>query len=111
MEEESISDANSVTVNTFSHTSSTQRDNASTIFTSEKLDKLDALVDALNDLTIKYPKYYESNSATASDAQGDPTRDPKTVTHASNRKGTVTNTRNGNSEQKLLRTRPSLFSS
>ena len=53
MEEESISDANSVTVNTFSHTSSTQRDNASTIFTSEKLDKLDALVDALNDLTIK----------------------------------------------------------
>ena len=37
IEEESISDTNNVTVDTFSHTSNTQRQNANTIFTSENL--------------------------------------------------------------------------
>ena len=49
---EEESDANNVTVDTFSHTSNTQRENTNTIFTSEKLDKLDKLSEMLNDLTI-----------------------------------------------------------
>ena len=52
MEEESISDANNVTTDTFSHISNTQRVNANAIFTSEKLDKLDELADKLKYLTI-----------------------------------------------------------
>ena len=58
MEEESISYSNNVTADTFSHTSSIQRDNSNTIFTSEKLDKSDDLADALKDLTIKDAKCY-----------------------------------------------------
>ena len=46
IEEESILDANNVTSDTFSHTYNTQRENEKMIFTSEKLDKLDGLVDA-----------------------------------------------------------------
>ena len=49
--------------------------------------------------------YYESDTATASDSQVDPTRDPKTVTHISNGKGKVMDTSNGNFEQKLLSNR------
>ena len=45
MDEESISDANNVTSDTFSHTPNTQRENANAIFTSEKLNKLDDLED------------------------------------------------------------------
>ena len=52
MEEESISDANNTTVDTFSHAYNTLRDNANTIFTSEKLDKLDELVNIVKNLTI-----------------------------------------------------------
>ena len=52
MEEESISDSNNVTEDTFSHTSNTQRENLNAIFTSEKLDKLDNLTDMLKDLAI-----------------------------------------------------------
>ena len=85
MEEESISDVNNVTSDTFSHTPNTQRENANVIFTSEKLDKLDELVDAVNNLTINDAKYYESNTATASDEQGNLTSNPETVTHTSNR--------------------------
>ena len=84
MEEESISDANNVTEDTFIHTSNTKIYNANEIFTSEKIDKSDDLTDALNDLTIKNDGYYASNSAIASNAQGDIKRDPKTVTHTSN---------------------------
>ena len=98
IEKESILDANNVTVDTFSHVYNTRRENANTICTSEKLDKLDYMADALKDLTINDTKYYESDTATASDAQGDPTRNPKTVTHTSNENETVTNTRNGNLE-------------
>ena len=79
-------DANNVTSDTFSHTYNAQRENEKMIFTSEKLDKLDGLVDALKDLIINDAKYYESNSSTASDAQGDPARYPETINHTSNRK-------------------------
>ena len=85
IEEESIADDNNVTVDTFVHTSNTQRYNANAIFTSEKLDKSDNLLDAVNDFTINDAKYFESNTATASGAQGDLARNPETVTHTSNR--------------------------
>ena len=60
------------------------------------------LADALKDLKINNAEYYESVTGTASDEQGDPTRDPKKVTHTSNSKGKVTDTNNGNYEQKLM---------
>ena len=72
------------------------------IFTSEKLDKSDELVDALKKLTINVSEYYESNIATVSGAQGDLTRNPETVTDTSNRNETVTHTSNGDFEWKLL---------
>ena len=68
IEEESISDANNVNADTFSHASNTQRENVNAIFTSEKLDKSDDLIEAVNILTINNSKYYESNTATAGDA-------------------------------------------
>ena len=52
-------DDNNVTVDTFSHMSNTQTENTNTIFTSEKLDKLDDLVKAVNNLTINDAEYYE----------------------------------------------------
>ena len=57
MEEESIADANNVTADTFSHASNTQRDNANAVFTSEKLDNSDDLVDAIKNLTINDAEY------------------------------------------------------
>ena len=83
MEEESITDDNNVTVDTFSQ-SSAHRENLNAIFTSEKLDKSDELVDKVINLTINNAKYYESNTATKSDVKGDLTRNPETVTHTSN---------------------------
>ena len=77
-------DSNNITVGTSSHGFNTQRDNVNTIFTSEKLDKLYELAYILKDLTINDAKFYELNTETASDAQGDITRDLKTVTHTSN---------------------------
>ena len=71
-------------MDTFSHASNTQIENANTIFTIEKLDKLDKLVDAVMNLTINDAKWYESNRATVIDAQRDLTRNPETVTHSSN---------------------------
>ena len=56
----------------------------------------------LLDLTINNAEYYASNSDTASDAQGDLTRDTNTVTYTRNGKEKVTNTSNGNFEQNLL---------
>ena len=84
VEEESIPDADNVTAGTFSHAFNAQRENSNAIFTSEELDKLDGLVEILNNLTINNAKYYESNTAIASDAQGDFTRNPETTTHTSN---------------------------
>ena len=102
MDEESISDANNVTADIFSHTSNTQRDNANAILKSENQDKLEKLAEMLLDLTINNAEYYASNSDTASDAQGDLTRDTNTVTYTRNGKEKVTNTSNGNFEQNLL---------
>ena len=61
------------------------------IFTSEKLYKSDELVDAIKILKINDAKCYESKTATASNSQGDLTRNTKTVPH----------TRNGNFEQRV----------
>ena len=83
-EQESITGANNVTSDAFSHTFSSQKENADTVFTSEKLNKLDKIVNAINNLTINYT-LYELNTEAASDAQGDLTNDPYTVTHTSNR--------------------------
>ena len=73
-------------MDTFSHTSNTLRANANATFTSGKLDKTDELADALKDLTINDTGYYESETVTARDAQDELTRNPKIVTHTSNRK-------------------------
>ena len=83
MEEESITDAKNVTADAFSHASNEHRENANTTFTSEKLDKSDELVDTVNNLTINDAEYYEPNTETASDAQGNLTRNPK-KNHTSN---------------------------
>ena len=92
-------DTNNVTTGTFSYTSNKQRKNANNIFTIENLDKLDDLEYTVKYLTINDARYYESNTATASDTQGHPTRNPETVTHTSNRNETVTHTRNRNFEK------------
>ena len=59
MKEKSITDANNITADTFSHASNSQRENTNAIFTSEKLDKPDKLADALKNLTTNNSKYYE----------------------------------------------------
>ena len=65
----------------------------------------------LKDLTINYAKYYVSNSATASDAQGDLICNMKTVTHTNKGKEKVMDTSDGNFQQNLLsnRTLPIVF--
>ena len=83
-EQESIADDNNVTTDAFSHTSSSQRENSNTIFTSEKLEKLDNLVDAINKLKIN-DTGSELSTAPASVTQGDLMSDPDTVTHTRNR--------------------------
>ena len=82
-EEKSITDANNVTDDTFSHASSSQIENADVIFTSEKLDKSDELLNAINKLTTN-EAVYELSKATTSDAQGDVTSNPDTINHISN---------------------------
>ena len=84
MEEGSIKDAKNFTVDKFNHASSSQIENANAVFTSEKLDTLDKIVHTINNLTINNAEYYESNTATASDAQGNPTKNPETVTQTRN---------------------------
>ena len=64
-------DVNKVTADTFSHASNTLRENTNGTFKSEKLDKSDKLVDAVKNLTINEAAYYKSNTAIASDSQGD----------------------------------------
>ena len=53
------------------------------MFTSEKLDKLDKLVDAINNLTIN-DAGYEFKKVTESDTLGNLTSNRDTVTHTSN---------------------------
>ena len=55
---------------------------------------MDDLVEEVKYFTINDAKYYESYTATANDTQGDPTRNPKTLTHTSNGNETVTHTSN-----------------
>ena len=81
--------------------SSPQKENEDANFISEKLDKLDKLVNTINNLTIN-DAIYELNKVTASDAQGKITSNPDTVTHTSNRPCTVTHTNNGMLDEKLL---------
>ena len=54
-EEKYITGANNVIADAFSHASSSQREILDAIFTSEKLEKSDQLVDAINNLTINTP--------------------------------------------------------
>ena len=56
-------------------------------------------------MIINDAEYYESNTATASDSQGDLTRNTEAVTHTRNGNESVTHTINGNYEQKLLSNR------
>ena len=77
-----------------SHTFTTIRENANTIFTGEKQDKSDELADILEDLTINNVEYYKSDTSTVSVAQGDLTHNPDTVIH----------TRNGNKNLQILAT-------
>ena len=58
VEEESIADAKTVTVDTFSHASNTQIENTKVIFASENIDNSDKLVDAVNIFTINDAEYY-----------------------------------------------------
>ena len=51
-------DAHNVTAGNFIQTSNTQRENENTILRSEKLDKLDDLVETLNNLKINDAEYY-----------------------------------------------------
>ena len=46
------------------------------ILKSDKLDKSDALEGTLKGLTINDDDYYESDSANANDAKGNPASDP-----------------------------------
>ena len=55
--EESITDANNVTTYVFSNASNSQREILNAIFRSEKLEKLDYLVNAINNVTIKYARF------------------------------------------------------
>ena len=85
--------------------SNTKRYNEDTIFTSEKLDKLDELEKSVKNLTTNNSEYYESNTVTASVAQGDLTHNKETITHTSNGNKTVTRTGNGIFKHKLLSNR------
>ena len=77
-----------------------QRENAIAFFTSYKLDKSDEIDEVVNNLAINDAEYYESNTATAIDAQGDFTCYPETVTNTINSNETGTHNRNGDFEKK-----------
>ena len=100
-EEESITEANNINAYAFSHASSSQRENTDMIFTSEKLDKSDELVNAINNLTTS-DVVYELNKSIASDAQGDIMSYTDTSTHTSNGPDTFTHTRNRIFDKTLL---------
>ena len=56
-------------------------------------------------MTINDAKYYEPNTATKIDAQGDLTHNPETVIHTINGNETVTHISNRDFAQKLLSNR------
>ena len=76
-------DATNVTAGAFSNASISHRENLNGVLTSDKLKKLDEIVNAINNLTIN-DALYELSTTTASDTQGDLTRDPDTSNHTSN---------------------------
>ena len=82
-EEGEITDANNVTNDTWSLVSSSQRENLNAMFTSEKLEKSDELVDAVKNMKMN-DVGYELNTTTKSDAQVNITRNLDTVTHTIN---------------------------
>ena len=86
MEEGSITDDNNVTEDTSSNASNAQRKNANTQLTNEKLDKSDEIVYTVLKMTTNDSEYYESNTETASDGQGDLKENLETTTHTSNGK-------------------------
>ena len=79
-------DTNNVTVDTFGHTSNTQRENVNAILTSENLDKSDVLTEILKWVTINDAAYYESDKVNANDSKYYPASNPNTVTHTSDGK-------------------------
>ena len=92
---EEKTEAYNVTVDHFSMTPNTQRENENTIFTSENRYKSDALAETLKGLTINYAVYYESDSANTNDAKGDPASYMKVSTHTTDvKKRKVTDTSN-----------------
>ena len=99
---EEESDAHNVTVDNFSHMPDTQWENATTIFTIEKLHKSDELAETLKDLTINDTEYYASKSVNTNDKKVNPESDPKTLTHTSDEEGKFTDNRNGNFQQLFL---------
>ena len=104
------SDAHNVTVDTFSQKSHTQKDNENMILKSDKLDKSDALEEMLKGLTINDAEYYESDSANANDAKGNPSSDPKIATHTSDgKKRKVMDTSNRDLQRKLFSNRTLLI--
>ena len=100
-EEESITGVKNVTAYAFIHASISQVENADAIFTRENLDKLDELVNEINNLTIN-DAGYELNKATASDSQVGITSNPDTVAHTSSGTDTVTYTSNEVQDDTLL---------
>ena len=92
MQQKSITDSNNVTQDAFSHASDAQRENTNSIYTGDKLYKSDKQVDSVKNSKINDAKYYESNTATVSDAQVNLTHNSETFTHTCNR----------NFEQRLL---------
>ena len=90
--------------------SNKQRENENTILTSEKRYKLDELTETLRGFTINDVGYYESDSANANDAKGDPASNPRVATHNTDgKKRKVTDTSNKYLQQKLLGNRTLLI--
>ena len=104
-----IPDDNNVTMDTFCQspiTTNTQRENADTIFTSERIITSDILSETLKGLTlystINESSYYNSDK---DDAERYTKSDPLVDTHTGDgnkRKVTDTDTNNRNSPQKIL---------
>ena len=95
--------SHNVTVDTFCQTPVTpnaQGENENSILTSERLNNSDALAETLKGLTINVAIYYDSEK---NDTKGDPESNSKVATRTSDRKKRkVTDTSNGNVQQRLL---------
>ena len=67
-------------------TPNTQGESENMILTSEMQNNSDALAETFKGLTINNTGYYESDSANANYAEGDPASDPKLATYTSDGK-------------------------